>query len=352
MNEPTQGPAGSNFNPVRLLVTVAVILAVAGVIYSMQMKKDAEAYPDQRMANIMGLGHPVTNKLDTRFADADGDLVADAPAETIDPPALVFSYVANDEAAQDAQLWKPFVDHLSEATGKPVTYSGSTKNRHQLIALNNGELHVTAFNTGNVPLAVNVAGFVPVAVPADAQGASGYRMKIIVPKDSTLESLADLKGKTLTLTEYGSNSGYRVPLRLLVQHKMRPNIDVKVTYSFGHEQSIKGVAAGAYGAAAVASDMIDQLVAAGEVRADRFRSIYESEHFPPAALGYAHNLDPELAEKVRRAILSFDFEAAGVELGNARKFAAVTYKDDWALIRNIDDQFGQKHELPALADSR
>ena len=57
----------------------------------------------------------------------------------------------------------------------------------QLRALKNGELHVTAFATGEAQGAVNEAGFVPAACFADKDGDYHYTMKIIVPADSEIK---------------------------------------------------------------------------------------------------------------------------------------------------------------------
>ena len=67
--------------------------------------------------------------------------------------------------------------------------------------------------------------------------------------------------------------------------------------------------------------------------------VYESERFPPATIGYAYNLAPELREGIRGALLGFDLKGTKLEGefgAQANKLVPVDYKNDWATARRID----------------
>jgi len=214
---------------------------------------------------------------------------------------------------------------------------------------------VTGINTGSVPMAVNVAGFVPVAKLAGEAGAA-YQMEIIVPADSPVQKPDQLVGKELALTEAGSNSGFKAPLVLLQSHySLAPGRDFGIRYSGGHMESIRGIAAKQYDAAAVANDMLSRAVAAGDIQPVQYRSIFKSESFPTAGFGYVCTLKPELATKVREALSTFAWQGTGVEREFAsakyNKLMAANYKDDWALVRRIDDEIGSVHKLPTSLPS-
>ena len=93
--------------------------------------------------------------LDARFKDADGDMVADTPSETIDPPVLIFAYTPVEDPAVYAKVWDGFLAHLAKTTGKRVQFFPVQSNAAQIEAMRAGRLHVAAFNTGSTPLAVN-----------------------------------------------------------------------------------------------------------------------------------------------------------------------------------------------------
>ena len=231
-------------------------------------------------------------KLAGSYRDADGDLVADAPSdsgklEIVDE--IGFCLVAGDDPRQTQEEWQDFFQALEKATGKKVSYRADLESLDaQLAALRDGTLHVTAFSTGEVPVAVATAGFVPLASPSDADGKYSYEMEILVPAASGSRSPADLKGKTVAFTAMSSNSGAKAPLMILKdQFNLLPGRDYKHVVSGSHQRSIQGLAAGKYDAVCVANDLLASALAAGDIRAEQYRSIYKSGSFPPLCLGMA-----------------------------------------------------------------
>jgi len=301
---------------------------------------------------LIGLSRPVMNKLADPYTDASGNLVADPPSDPsklIDPDTLNFSYIALEDPEKYRDGFKEFVDRLSQATGKPVNYVLYTRTDDELRDLREGKLQIAAFSTGTVPLAVDASGFVPVCRLGGGKE-DGYHMLIIVPASSTMAQLADLKGHELGVTEPSSNSGYKAALVLLSQDVgLLPGRDFLLRFSGGQEQSIAHIADGSYQAAAVASDVLDRAVSEGKIKASAYKVIYSSEIFPTAALGYAYNLKPDLAAKVKAVFVDFDWKDTGLEKlfgpSGQTKFIPVNYKNDWALVRRIDDAMGEVHVL-------
>ena len=332
-----------------LIVSIVVVFLVAiGVTVWVMMPPPKTTIYDQANAIAAGFRVPVVHKLDPMYTDTDGDLLADVPTDPkklIDPPRLSFCYVAVDDAEAYKKRWKGLCDYLSQATGKPVDYLMVTTAHDEGIAMRDGKLQIAAFNTGSVPMAVNTAGFIPIcALPSGDNGALSHT-DIIVPIDSNMQRPEDLRGRELTLTAPDSNSGCKAPLVLLRSNfGLQGVADFNLRYSFSHEASIAGIVSHKYEAAAVASDMLGRQIAAGVITPGQFRTIYESESFPTAAIGYVYNLKPELAKKVHDALFSFDWAGTPLEkdLSSTRqtKFVPINYKNDWSLIRRIDDEMG------------
>jgi len=344
------------FSMARLMVTILIVILIAIVAYQYGLDQVPKNDPT-RTTKIFGLDKPKSMILADIYNDADGDSVADPPTEAdrwIDPQAILFSYVAAPNAEVYEKAWQPLVEHLAKVTGKPVQYVRFESARDQLLAMREGRLHVTAVNTGNVPEAVNLYGFVPVASPADAEGKHGYTMNIIVPKGSTIKTPADLAGRNIAFTDPGSNSGCKAPMVLLSDFNLLYDKDYHFVFSRGHEQSIAGVASGKYEAAAVASDMLSRAVSRGDIEDGSVQSIYTSERFPSAAIGYIYNLKPELAAKIREGLLDFKVGDSAVTQELAEGvvgFAPVSYKDDWALVRRIDSNVAPSTDDQAAADA-
>jgi len=296
--------APHSFSVRRVVLTLLPIVALLGgyVAYKRHAyQAEAQQEGERLLLGTLGLAKPTKNKLDARFVDADGDLVADAPQDTtkwIDPDVLHFSYIAGEDARRQQDVWQQFCDALATATGKKVEYLLLDSPEDQLRALHDGRLEIAGVNTGNVPTAVNACGFVPVSTLGTSEGSFGYAVNFLVPADSSLQNIQDVRGKTIALTEKGSNSGYKAPLVLLMSDfNIFPQRDFDWVYTFGHEASIKGIAAGKYQVAPVASDMLARAIVRGETHRpgqDSDQDHWEcSDHgrSPPGPAGIGSELD-------------------------------------------------------------
>jgi phosphonate transport system substrate-binding protein len=289
-------------------------------------------------------------KLDPRFTDANGDMVADAPADAakqIDPDTLVFAYTPVEDPAVYAKVWAEFLDHLAKTTGKKVQFFPVQSNAAQLEAMRAGRLHVAGFNTGSNPIAVACSGFVPFTMMAAKDGAYGYEMEIITYPGSGIAKVEDIKGKKMAFTSETSNSGYKAPSALLKsQFGMEAGKDFEPVFSGKHDNSIIGVANKDYPAAAIANSVMKRMIARGVIKPEQVVTIYKSQTFPTTGYGYVYNLKPELAEKVKQAFFTFDWEGTALqkEFKSAEppqeKFIPITFKDTWAVVRQIDDAMG------------
>ncbi|MEC8859054.1 MAG: phosphate/phosphite/phosphonate ABC transporter substrate-binding protein [Pseudomonadota bacterium] len=284
-------------------------------------------------------------QLSPRYEDSDADLVADRPADPEswrDPRILVFAYTPVEDPALYSQVWDEFITHMETLTGKEIRFFPVQSNAAQLEAMRAGRLHVAGFNTGSTPVAVNCTGFVPFAMMAAQDGSFGYEMEIITYPDSGINNAADLQGRQLAFTSPTSNSGFKAPSTLLDREfGLQADRDYTTTYSGSHDNSILGVVNGDYEAAAIANEVLRRMEGRDVVSADQYRSIYRSLTFPTTAYGMAHNLAPELAEKIRQAFFSFDWEGSALqqEFADAgmAQFIPISYKQHWQVIRDIDE---------------
>lgn len=295
------------------------------------------------VSSVSAADCPYRGTLDSRYCDRNRDLVADLPldeSQWVDPDTIIFSYTPVEDPAVYAKVWDDFIQHMSDVTGKKVVFFPVQSYAAQYEAMRSGRLHVAGVNTGGNPVAVSCAGFVPFASMSKDGKVVGYEMEIIVPADSDIQSPADLKGKTLAFTSPTSNSGFKAPSALLKsEFGLEADKDYKTTFSGKHDNSILGVANKDYEAAAVANSVLHRMLDRGVVKADQYRTIYTSQTFPTTGYGYAYNLNPVVAEKIKQAFFTFDWDGTSLakEFGKqADGFVAIYHKQDWDVIRKID----------------
>jgi phosphonate transport system substrate-binding protein len=290
--------------------------------------------------------------LGDRYVDNDGDLVADIPedeSEWIDPDTLIFAYTPVEDPAVYAEVWAGFLDHMAEVTGKDVQFFPVQSNAAQIEAMRAGRLHVAGFNTGSNPLAVACAGFRPFAMMAAEDGSFGYEMELITYPGSGIEEVEDLRGQTLAFTSETSNSGFKAPSAILkAEFGMTAGEDFEATFSGAHDNSILGVANQDYIAASIANSVKGRMIDREVVSPDQLEVIYQSQTFPTTGYGTVYNLTPELQESIREAFFSFDWEGTALaeEFGRngEDQFIEISFKDDWAVIRTIDEANGVTYD--------
>lgn len=291
-------------------------------------------------------------KLDSRYQDADGDLVADTPtdpAQQVDPSTLIFAYTPVEDPAVYAKVWEGFLKHMEEKTGKKVQFFPVQSNAAQIEAMRAGRLHIAGFNTGSNPLAVACAGFSPFTMMASADGSFGYEMEIITSPDSGIEKVEDIKGKKLAFTSETSNSGFKAPSAILkADYGMVAGTDFEPVFSGKHDNSILGVANKDYPAAAVANSVLKRMLQRDVVKAEQLKSLYKSQTFPTTGYGLVYNLKPELQEKIKEAFFSYPWEGSALleefsKSGEAQ-FVPITFKEHWAVIRKIDEANGVSYD--------
>ncbi len=283
------------------------------------------------------------------YCDRDGDMLADPPihlSQSIDPYELVFAYSPVEDPTVYKKAWQDFVKHLSRITGKRVVFFPFQSNAAEIEAMRIGKLHVAGFNTGSVPKAVNCAGFHPVYMMGKADGSYGYEMEIITYPGSGINSIKDIRGRTIAFTAPSSNSGFKAPVALLSkQFGLQKERDYHSIFSGKHSNSILSVANQIYPLATIANSVRKRIEKRGLLKGKALKTLYTSQTFPTTGLGYAHNLKPTLVAKIKKAFETFqwtredgtpsslfqEFSSSGYT-----QFIPADYKKDWKIIRIID----------------
>jgi len=324
------------------LVCIACLTALSPLVMAQEKKSNAS---DTALIECTNRG-----ALDEKYCDNNRDLVADASVVRVNPRKLVLGISATEDAATARRTYFPLIDHLNKCTKREVELYPVFREGAVLEAQRNGIIQIGQYATGSMMLAVNFAG----AVPFAAKGKSSvgrfdsYTLKLLVRADSTYKQPQDLVGKKIAHTSQSSNSGNLAPRALFPELGLRPEIDYKVEYSGGHEKSMVGLRLGLYDAAAIASDVLNRLVAKGELRNEDFRVLFESDPFPPDSFSVSNNLDVKLVGQIQKCFSEFTFPPAIAKtLEDNNKFYPINYRKDWQVIRLIAKAAGRSPDRKA-----
>ncbi|MEV6240579.1 phosphate/phosphite/phosphonate ABC transporter substrate-binding protein [Lentzea sp. NPDC051838] len=177
----------------------------------------------------------------------------------------------------------------------------------EVLAMRNGKLELAEFGPLGYVFAAQKAKAEPLASFADGTGKlTSYTAGIWVAKDSPLQKIEDLKGKSLALSSVGSASGDALPRYGL---KKAGVTDAKLDYAGGHPEAMLALTNGKVDAAEINS----QTLASAKDKFDqsKYRQIWKSEPIPNDPLTVRGDLDQAFKDRVLKALL--ELETADVE---------------------------------------
>lgn len=149
-------------------------------------------------------------------------------------------------------------------------------------------------------------------VAPQVNGEAVYHARIIVPVDSTAQSITDLRGTRFAFTDPMSFSGRMYPTYMLQQMGETPETFFSSTFfTFSHDDAIYAVADGLADGASVDGLVLDFALKRDTELASRIRIIHTSEPFgiPPVVVG--PEIRPQLRAQLEEFFLKLDHTVEG-----------------------------------------
>ncbi|MEF8712114.1 MAG: putative selenate ABC transporter substrate-binding protein [Accumulibacter sp.] len=156
-----------------------------------------------------------------------------------------------------------------------------------------------------------------------------FTSKFIVPANSPVTSLVELKGKTFAFGSPSSTSGHLMPRFYLLKDGIDPDKDFKnVAFSGAHDATVAFVASGKVEAGVLNASVMDKLVEKGDANARRVKVIATTPPYFDYNWTVRPGLEPALRQKITQAFLKLDradpAQRELMELQRASKFVPTT----------------------------
>ena len=210
--------------------------------------------------------------------------------------------------AEDSQAMiessKQVIEQLQQQTGMKVKPFVATDYNGIIEALRAKKLDVAYLGPFSYVLAASVADVEAFSVAVTKKsGKSAYKSLIVVRKDSGIDSVQALKGRTFAFVDPSSASGHLFPKAGLEQAGYSPEkLFSRVVFSGSHDASLLAVANKKVDAAAVADRIYASAIAKGQLRPDELSVVWTSSDIPESPMVWRKDLDPAVKEKVARAL--------------------------------------------------
>lgn len=213
------------------------------------------------------------------------------------PPARVF------------EQWSPTAVHLQRQLGIPVELVIPRGLEDAVQQISDGNMDVLYINAYAFHLLKQRQHARALVQMMNLAGSTTSQGRFVVRKESGLESIEDLNGKSMALISPLGAGAYLAPRAYLREHDLDIERDLSVTYTRDLVKATYMVMLEEVEVAVmcgvnyrILSDKLDT----GDLR------ILDSTHpFPEAVIAARSGLDPELSERVQAVLLSMDKNPAG-----------------------------------------
>jgi phosphonate transport system substrate-binding protein len=264
-----------------------------------------------------------------------------AAAAEIVPLRLAVAAIISPQGTVES--YGELADYLSRKLDRPVelvqrrTYAEV----NELIASNQIDLAfvcTSAYLEGSARLEMNLL------VAPEINGESVYHSALIVHRNSTVNSMADLRGSVFAFTDPMSFTGRSYPTYLVHQLEESPESFFRRTiFTYSHDRAIYAVADGVADGAAVDSIVLDYALQRDPALAETIRVIHRSPPFGIPPVVSPPGLPIRQAVLLQEILLNMHTDEAGQlvldHLGIDRfvKVDDHIYDEARLLVRQIED---------------
>ncbi len=269
--------------PVKLSELLKAVSLAAGLVFLSLLTACASPEAHQQVS----LELEPENEVEIIPADA----LRVAVAAVLAPQGTVVSYT-------------PLLNYLGEHLGRPVALVQRQTYAEVNDLIKVGEIELAFICTGAYVQGKEELDAELLAAP-QVNGQTVYYSYIIVPADSTAQSLTDLRNQTFAFTDPLSNSGRMAAAHMLWQQDETPeSFFAETIFTYSHDNSIQAVADALVDGAAVDSLVYEYFVEREPDVAAKTRIVGQSVPYGIPPVVVPAGLDQNLKSQLQEAFVS------------------------------------------------
>ncbi len=261
------------------------------------------------------------------------------PVLSADPDKLNMVFVPASEKGdnQDYESLIAIIETLADIKIKPIRV---TDYNAAVESMRAGRAHIAWYGGKTYIQAAEMADAEAFAAGVrKGDDTAGYYAYFVVPVDSPLKTLEDVRGQILGLNSIGSTSGDLIPQVELMKVGLstkNKNDFAKVFYAGSHDACLLATINKHVDVCGMSSRNFDARLADGTFKLEQVRIIHRSSLVPPPPLAYSTKLSVELRDRIKKATLeAHKHGKIGGYGGEMSHYIEVT-DADYDLLREMD----------------
>jgi phosphonate transport system substrate-binding protein len=222
-------------------------------------------------------------------------------ARQADAHSLKFGFDLRLGPKEDIKIYLPFLRYLEQNTGNKFSIKFTEKYENTVENLGKGITHFAALGPVNCVLAKKRYGTGCLVMGLNDAGRPEYRSVIFTRSDSSVNTLKDLRGKSVAFGDKYSTQGHVIPRKMLEDAGILITDFKGHAFTGSHASTARAVLNGEYDAGALQDNMAKRLVSEGKIKI-----IATSKPYPSSLICVNKNVHEPIVKSVKNALLSFD----------------------------------------------
>ncbi|MBW1787088.1 MAG: phosphate/phosphite/phosphonate ABC transporter substrate-binding protein [Deltaproteobacteria bacterium] len=207
--------------------------------------------------------------------------------------------------------YREFLNYIGAEIGRSVDLVQRKTYQEVNSLLKEGRIDLAFVCSGPYAMGKEEYGLEILATP-EVRGSHFYQAYLIVNKESGIDSLESLRGRTFAFTDPDSNTGRLVPAYWLYEIDERPETFFRKTvYTYSHDNSILAVSKGLVDGASVDGLIWEYYHRQSPAFTEKTRIIRKSDNYGIPPLVVHKSVSPVFREQIRHVLLTMHLAPEG-----------------------------------------
>ncbi|HVX13554.1 MAG TPA: phosphate/phosphite/phosphonate ABC transporter substrate-binding protein [Pirellulales bacterium] len=223
-----------------------------------------------------------------------------------DPATLKVALLPDESPSTVIKDNEPLKEYLTKRIGKEIELVVTTDYSSMIEAVRHGRIDIAYLGPLSYCLAKSKCDIEPFAAKLQ-HGATTYQSVIVANAESSIASLADIKGQTMAYGDTASTSSHLIPKSMLVAEGLLVDRgDYKEVFVGNHDAVLINVARGNAQAGGLSKPIYESLIERRVVDPDKVRVVAESKPYPQYPWAMQTDLAADLKQRIKDAFYQLD----------------------------------------------
>lgn len=233
---------------------------------------------------------------------------------------FTIAYAPNESTAEAADARKGLAKDLSAALGCEVKEIQASDYNAIIEALRTGKADMAYMGSQVMALGVERTKLEPIVMKAsggDRSKAIYHSVLITSAKNDNINTIQDIRGKTMAFVDPNSTSGNLVPSAEIIKAFASDNLNSDqlhtngkffeaVSFSGSHQAGLQAVIKGDVDVAPISDQILASEIANGHAKKEDVKIIHTSAAIPTEAMVVAEDVSPEIRQKLVDFLTKYD----------------------------------------------